>query len=175
MVSIMSKKKKKSNESKVIDRQFSENYNVKSILCIIAVILVILLLFYFLTVVLLNKGSNSITSNASIQYTKILAGESFHQKEDHYLVFFYDMSSSDASDYAGFIRTYRDKEKHLPIYTVDLHEGMNQKYLSEDDNRKATKESELKLSGPTIIEFQEGQIQDYITSSFEDYLENHVE
>lgn len=173
MVSMMVKKKK--NDSKIINRRDSYNDHIKNVFLLVIVILVILVVFYFLTVVILNKKSNSITSNASIQYTKILAGESFHQKEDCYLVFFYDMSSSDASNYASLVSSYREKEKHLTVYTVDLHEGLNKKYLSDSENRSATKESELKINGPTIIRFENGQIQDYVTSSFEDYLENHVE
>ena len=60
--------------------------------------------------VILSKKTSTVVNNASIQYTKILAGESFNQKEDDYLVFYYSMKDDDSMKYADFISKYREKE-----------------------------------------------------------------
>ena len=173
-VSRVSKTSLKSERNK-IDKQVSENSSISDAIKLIIVILVILLVFYLLTMVILSKKTSTVVNNASIQYTKILAGESFNQKEDDYLVFYYSMKDDDSMKYADFISKYREKEEHLPIYTVDLSEGFNKKYLSDLENRLASSASELKLNGTTLIHFKENKIDEYITSSFDDYLGVHVE
>ncbi len=181
----MAKKKKTKNnvsrvnsksESKKIEKQFSEDVSFGSAIQLIIVVFVILLVFYLLTVVILSKKDSSIVSNhASIQYTKILAGESFNQKEKDYYVFYYSMNDDSATNYADLISNYRDKEDHLPIYTVDLNEGLNKRYLSDTENKVAEKASQLKLKGTTLIHFKDHKINEYITSSFENYLDIDVE
>ena len=169
----MAKSKKTKNSSK-IEEQISSSANVKSTIKLIIAIAVILLIFYLLTVLILNKKSTNITSNASIQYSKILAGETFNMNENDYLVFFYDTTSDDSSSYAETVSNYKEKDKHLTIYTVDLNEGLNKKYINEDENPNATKASELRINNATLIHITNGKIVDYITSSFDEYLENTI-
>lgn len=165
----------KSDRSK-IDKQVVEDNNIKDAVKLIVIILVILLVFYLLTVYILNRKTTKVVNNASIQYTKILAGESFTQKEDEYLVFFYNMKDSKSTEYADLVSKYREKDKHLTIYTVDLNEGLNKKYLSDnDENSSAKNASELKIKGATIIHFKDNKIDEYITSSFDNYLGVSVE
>ncbi len=169
-------KVEKHTERSKIDKQVSEEDNIKNVVKLIIVILVILLVFYLLTLLILNRKTTKVVNNASIQYTKILAGESFTQKEDEYLVFFYDMKDSKSTEYADLVSKYRDKDKHLTIYTVDLGEGLNKRYITEDDeNSSALKASELRIKGATLIHFKEKKIDEYITSSFGDYLDVNIE
>ena len=175
MTKMKNTNKKFNNQHKKIDRQFSGDNSLNSGIKTVIVVVVIFIVFYLLTVFILNKKSSSIVTNdASIQYTKILAGESFNQNASKYLVFFYDSSSSDASNYIDLVSKYREKDKHLDIYTVDLHEGMNKKYVSTDENLDVDKVSDLRVKGPTIIYLKDKEIIDYTTSSFSDFLDNNV-
>lgn len=180
----MAKKKKTKNnvsrvnsksESKKQEKQFSEDASFSGAIKLIIVVFIILLVFYLLTVVILSKKSSIPVSNASIQYTKILAGESFDQKEKDYYVFYYSMDDDNSTSYADLVSKYREKENPLPIYTVDLSEGFNKKYLADTENKVASKASELKINGTTLIHFKDNKIDEYITSSFENYLDVTVE
>lgn len=173
-------KKKKRNKNLVkehnkVEQQFADDTSLADGVKVIIIVLVVLALFYLLTVVLINRKTFYVPNGANIQYTKILAGESFKQSEDDYLVFFYDSSASDASSYSDLVSNYREKEKHLPIYTVDLHEGMNKRYIADLENLEAANIYELKVKGATIIRFKEHVIHTSTTTSFEEFLNNNVE
>lgn len=167
----MAKRKKTSNYEPSIDTSTSFSGSIK----VIIAIAIIFVVFYLLTVLILNKKSTKIETNSSIQYTKILAGTTFNQKSSDYLVFFYDYSSSESSDYADLVSKYRNKDKALTIYTVDLNEGLNKKYISTDSNKDVQNVKDLKINGPTLIRIKDHKNVSYVTSSFSDYLDTTVE
>lgn len=141
----------------------------KSIFKVFIIIVVTLLVFYLLTFLILNKKTK-FTSNASINYTKILAGETFDMNNEEYLVFFYNSKDDEAATYADLVSRYRSKKEHLAIYTVDLDEGLNKKYVGSEDNSSATNAKELSINGATLVHIKNGKIENYLKSSFNDYL-----
>ncbi len=166
----MAKRKKTSNNID-IDTSTSFSGTIK----VIVAILVIFVLFYLLTVVILNHRSSKIETNNSIEYTKILAGSTFKIKSNDYLVFFYDSTSDDSSDYAELVSKYRNKKKSLEIYTVDLNEGLNKRYISSDANKDVQSIKDLKVNGATIIRIKDHKNVSYVAENFSDYLDSTIE
>lgn len=143
--------------------------NVKQIFIVILVIAVVLVVFYFLTVYILSKDTstsefiNSKPEEADIQYQEILAGNSFDIDEDNYYVLYYDMSDENLkSFYTNMITTYEEIDTHLPIYTVDMSSTFNKKYVSDEANYDVSKVEDLKISGPTLIEFDSSKVVEYV-------------
>ena len=149
-----------------IDSSFSsEMFKVVKILLAVIVFLAV---FYFLTVYLLEwDTSSSIVdtspAEADIQYQEILAGNSFSMKDNHYFVLYYDISSEDLkSSYTNLISTYEDKDEHYSIYTVDMSSAFNKKFSADTSNPSVQTVDNLKISGPTLIEFSEGKVVGYV-------------
>lgn len=149
-----------------IDSSFSsEMFKVVKILLAVFVFLAV---FYFLTVYLLERDTSSSVidttpAEADIQYQEILAGNSFSKGDDHYFVLYYDMSSEDLkSSYTNLVSTYEDKDNHFSIYTVDMSRAFNKQYSADTSNPSVQVVDNLKISGPTLIEFNQGKVTNYV-------------
>lgn len=166
------KNKNLKKQHQKIDRQYEgENLTLNKVITIIVVIGAMIGLFYLLTVGILKKQSKaSRVSNTSIQYTEILAGESFTQNKKEYLVFFYNSKDESAEENHELISKYREKEDALTLYTVDMNEGLNKNYRSEEDNYEAKDASELKISKTTVIHIKDGKVEEYITDDIKGFL-----
>lgn len=138
---------------------------LSSIIKIAAVVLVIFGIMYLLTVLILKKSSldyiKKDSEKTSIQYSEILAGTSFSKKDSEYLVLYYDKSSNDASIYEGLYSDYKAKDEHLPIYYVDLSKALNKQAVSDESNKDATSNEELKVKNGTLIRFVDKKIEEY--------------
>ena len=134
----------------------------KKIIIIAVVVLVILGLFYLLTTMIVSNKPTINTSGSgetTIQYSQILAGSSFNQNKESYLVVYYD-SSSEENDVSSLIANYSGE---LTLYTVDLADSLNKSvYVTEGSNPEATNASELKVINPTVIKFTNNSIEEYI-------------
>ena len=140
---------------------------VKKTIIIIVVAVVLLVGMYFLTTVILNKDSDDtskITENA-IQYDEILAGESFNQSEDKYYVIYYD-SSNEYSVISSLISSYQLNSSDTKLYSVDLADGMNKKYVT-DGNIVTDNASSLRVKDTTLLKFNNGEVSEVITDTNE--------
>ena len=140
---------------------------VKKTIIIIVVAVVLLVGMYFLTTVILNKDSDDnskITENA-IQYDEILAGESFNQSEDEYYVIYYD-SSNEYSVISSLISSYQLNSSDTKLYSVDLADGMNKKYVT-DGNVVTDNASSLRVKDNTLLKFNNGEVSEVITDTNE--------
>ena len=138
---------------------------VKKTIIIIVVAVVLLVGMYFLTTVILNKDSDDnskITENA-IQYDEILAGESFNQSEDEYYVIYYD-SSNEYSVISSLISSYQLNSSDTKLYSVDLADGMNKKYVT-DGNIVTDNASSLRVKDTTLLKFNNGEVSEVITDT----------
>ncbi len=167
--------KKIKQERKRIEKEINESHSLGSTIKLIVVILLILGMFYGFTIMVLNKKTNKIDSNSSIQYSKILAGETFDMNEDDYIVFFYDINGASSADYAEMVSKYKDKKNHVTIYTVDLNEGLNKSYVSDEITPDAKDALSLKVKDATMIRIKNHEITDYINTDFSNYLDSTVE
>lgn len=153
---------------KVDSMSSSFSFEFGKVVKILIAIILFFVIFYFLTVFILERGDSSSTvidttpAEADIQYQEILAGNSFSVKDEHYYVLYYDMTAEDVkSTYTNIVSTYEDQENHDPIYTVDMSSTFNKKYVSDSANRGVEDIDDLKISGPTLIEFQDGNVVSY--------------
>lgn len=140
---------------------------VKKTIIIIVVAVVLLVGMYFLTTVILNKDSDDnskITENA-IQYDEILAGESFNQSEDEYYVIYYD-SSNEYSVISSLISSYQLNSSDTKLYSVDLADGLNKKYVT-DGNIVTDNASSLRVKDTTLLKFNNGVVSEVITDTNE--------
>ena len=140
---------------------------VKKTIIIIVVAVVLLVGMYFLTTVILNKDSDDtskITENA-IQYDEILAGESFNQSEDEYYVIYYD-SSNEYSVISSLMSSYQLNNSDTKLYSVDLADGMNKKYVT-DGNVVTDNASSLRVKDNTLLKFNNGEVSEVITDTNE--------
>ena len=139
---------------------------VKKTIIIIVVALVLLVGMYFLTTLILNKGieEEKVTEN-SIQYDEILAGESFNQSEDEYYVIYYD-SSNKYSTISSLISSYQLNNNDIRLYSVDLSNGMNKKYVTDSDIITDNAVS-LRVKDTTLLKFGNGEVSEVITDTNE--------
>ena len=87
---------------------------------------------------------------------KILARNTFSQKEGSYYVYFYDFDKPDAS-----IENALSK-KELTMYRVDSGNALNMKYITDGESKlDITSINELKVKSPTIIMVLAGQVAVY--------------
>ena len=143
---------------------------------VVIILLCVVLLFglmYFLTTRILSKEvtkkrKQSEVTESTIQYEKILAGESFTMEQEEYYVVYYDSTYTNLS---STIATYQADKKDIKLYSVDLNDGMNKKYITDSDINTSSIEN-LKVKNPTLIHFKNKEVVDTITDENEikDYL-----
>ena len=135
---------------------------VKKTIIIIVIALFLLVGMYFLTKVILNKDveEDKIMEN-TIQYDELLAGESFNQDEDEYYVIYYD-SSNEYSTISSLISSYQLNNSDTRLYSVDISNGMNKKYVTDEDII-TDNASSLKVKDNTLLKFRNGEVSEVIT------------
>lgn len=168
---------KQKTKGKEIMAQFDTKASVESkkMMIIIAAILVVLGIFYL--IVGIANGSIDLNKNepAKIQNSEILAGSTFKQDDEEYLVLYYDFTKEDAEKYKNLIGTYTSSDNSISIYAVDLSRKFNSSYIKTDrdtTNTNPTNAQELKVSNPTLIKIKDKNVVEYI----EDYneIENYM-
>ena len=136
---------------------------IKKTIIIIVVAVVLLVGTYFLTTLILESDNNDderITEN-TIQYDEILAGESFNQSEDDYYVIYYD-STDEYSTISSLISSYQLNNTDTKLYSVDLANGMNKRYVTDGDIVTDSADS-LRVKDNTLIRFNNGEVSEVIT------------
>lgn len=134
---------------------------VKKTIIIIVIAIVLLIGMYFLTVFILSRDSEEqkITEN-NIQYDEILAGESFNYSGEYY-VMYYD-SSDEYSTIGSLISSYQLNNSDIRLYSVDLANGMNKKYVTDGDI-VTDGPSSLRVKDNTLLKFNDGKVVEVIT------------
>ena len=137
---------------------------VKKTIIIIVVATVLLVGMYFLTTLILSKDTEEekVTENA-IQYDEILAGESFNQGDGEYYVIYYD-SSDQYSTISSLISSYQLNNSDIKLYSVDLSNGMNKKYVTDGDI-VTDDASSLRVKANTLLKFEDGEVTETITDT----------
>lgn len=156
-------KKAKQKKNTIVKTEMSST--LKTGIVIMICILLLMGILYLVTTKILDKDTKHKTAIESyIQYDKILAGESFEQPEEEYLVVYYD-SSDKYSSLSSLISSYQSAEKGTRLYSVDLADGMNKKYMSDVVNTNSP--SELRVMYPTMLRFKNHSVIEVITSNTE--------
>ena len=150
-------------KNKIIDTKREMPSEVKRGIIIVVVAVLVVLFMYFLTTRILAKDDSSnedkVRENA-IQYDEILAGESFNKTGEYYVIY-YD-STDQYSSISSLISSYQLNNKDVKLYSVDLSDGMNKKYIT-DGNIVTKDASSLKVKENTLIKFNNGKVDEDIT------------
>ena len=135
---------------------------VKKGIIVIVVVLVVLVAMYFLTVKILSKDTkdDKVTEN-SIQYDEIMAGESFNQNNDEYYVIYYDASNK-YSNLSSLISSYQLNGTGIRLYSVDLSDGINKKYVT-DWEIVTDDASSLRVKDQTLLKFSDNRVVEVVT------------
>ena len=135
---------------------------VKKTIIIILVAVILLVGMYFLTTLILSRDveEEKITEN-TIQYDEILAGSSFGQSEDEYYVIYYD-STNEYSTVSSLVSSYQLNGGDIKLYSVDLSNGMNKKYITDGDI-VTSDASSLRVKENTLLKFEDGEMSETIT------------
>ena len=171
-----SKKNNKKKKNDVAEEVKKTSDDILNKIIIGLMVICILGLFYLLTVYITNKHTdktdteeNTETSEVSFNYDEILVGKTFSMSDSDYIVVLYDPSTSGVAD---AVSTYKESDDHLPIYTVNMTNTFNKKYVAEESNTSPSKASELAINGPTLIRITNNKLVDYIEG--EEEINNYL-
>lgn len=163
----MSKKsiKKNVNRKQIENKKANNYYNeeAKKLGIIVGIIVLIFMASYLIIGIFVTKEikwfqSNDNKTETTIQYKKILAGETFNQNKDSYYVIFTD---SDDFNYPVYETLATNNTN---IYIVDLANALNTSYVSEENTPNAQKASDLKVKKDTMIKIENKANTLYIES-----------
>lgn len=165
----MSKKKIKKNiKNKNIHYDNNTYYNeeFKKLAIIVGIILLIFVLIYLIIGIFVTKEINwfkkdNKTTETTIQYTKILASETFSQTDNEYYVIFSDSDSVNYSTYELIVSNNKDKK----IYIVDMSNPLNSKYKNEKGNSNVSSLENLKINGDTMLKVTDKKNSGYFEGS----------
>ena len=122
---------------------------------ILVVVLVSCVGIFFATKYLVKKEDTTkeeTSKEVEIDNSVAIVGTMLNKKENEYYVIIYDKKSSDAYTYSSLVTSYSSKPEHLPVYTVDLSNGLNSKYYSkEETNPKDENLNDLRFGDITLI------------------------
>ena len=147
---------------------YNNDVNIKEGLILVSVLTVIVLLMYFLTVGaqkigLFDEGYiKPEVSPAVISYENSLVGSIFNKIDEEYYVMLADFSENNNIVLSSLGAKYKNKDEHLPIYSVDLSNPFNKGIVGSTSNPSAQSVSELSINEPTLIFFKDGKNYRYI-------------
>lgn len=160
--------KRKRNKNVNVSSDNEIKKNVISAVCIVAFILLVYLgLLGLEKLGLFEKGYTKPSNDVTISETNILIGEVFNRNNDEYLVLFDKLDNNGSSYIRSLLSSREDK-----VYYVDMNDGFNKKYASDEANKDAKNASELKINDVTLIRIKNGKIDMYKTGEeeIEEYL-----
>lgn len=161
----MANRAQRRRTKKNLDDDFKQS--TKSIIITIVVVLGVFLLFFLFTKKITEKKLKTVEkekTEASIQYNEILGDNTFTMFPHEYYVLFYDFEGAEAV-YLNYLYSSYASQDNQYIYKVDLGNKLNEKFVSEETNSKASKASELKVKETTLIKIRDGKNVSYTEGS----------
>lgn len=156
------KKDKKNNIKRV--EEYNTDIKLSTFIKLVLSIVLILFVLYYVTALFIteelvinfgNDKSPSVEEAEGVE-NKILARNTFSQKEGSYYVYFYDFDEANPS-----IENALSK-KEFTMYRVDAGNALNMKYITDgESNLNITSINDLKVKSPTIIMVLAGQVAAY--------------
>lgn len=154
------KVKKQSIKKTTMTKNDSEITKLVKIVLIVTAIMVI---FYGITLLVTkNRSSNSSSENshnekAVIQYDDIMIGTMLNKNDDWYYVLIKEDEDNRMAEYETLMKLIASKEDAPKIYTANLTDSFNKKYLAKEANESSDM-SEFRVTGTTLVEIKDGQI-----------------
>ena len=145
--------------------QNEETKTMKQSLITLIIVIIGVVGIYLLTKYVVKK--DNATNNSSnteeknyIDPNTAIVGTMLNKSSDAYYVIIYDKTKDNATTYYSLVSTYKAKDKALKVYTVDLSNSLNKKYIATDNktNPKATNLEDLKFGEVTLLKVKNNKI-----------------
>jgi len=160
MVIFMKTARLRKKEEKKVETN-NEQYSIKSMAKIIIIISVVFCLFYFITT-LIVKPAEKTENEIALNENEILVNQLLNKKDTEYYVLAYKQTLYNNSGYLDvynlYINEYLTKEETLPFYYIDLDNGLNKQYYSDEMNI-TTDLTKLKLNNEVLFKIKDGKIE----------------
>ena len=146
--------------------QNEETKTMKQFLITLIIVIVGVVGIYLLTKYVVKKDSST-TDNSTTTEEKsyidpntAIVGTMLNKSSDEYYVIIYDKTGDNATTYYSIVSTYKAKDTALKVYTVDLSNSLNKKYIATDNktNPKATNLEDLKFGEVTLLKVKNNKI-----------------
>ena len=141
-----------------------EDKAVRNFIIIFVIVLLFIVGIYFFTA-FVNKDNDAKTEETNtsteveIDTSKVIVGTMLQKSDKDYYVILYKSDDNKASEYMSLASRYKSSKGALPIYTVDLSDGMNSKYYDKDNtNLSAENINDLRFGDITLLEVKDNKI-----------------
>lgn len=145
--------------------QNEETKTMKQFLITLIIVIVGVVGIYLLTKYVVKKDNSTNNSSTTEEKSYIapntaIVGTMLNKSSDAYYVIIYDKTKDNATTYYSLVSTYKAKDKALKVYTVDLSNSLNKKYIATDNktNPKATNLEDLKFGEVTLLKVKNNKI-----------------
>ena len=145
--------------------QNEETKTMKQFLITLIIVIVGVVGIYLLTKYVVKKDNSTNNSSNTEEKSYIdpntaIVGTMLKKSSDEYYVIIYDKTGDNATTYYSIVSTYKAKDKALKVYTVDLSNSLNKKYIATDNktNPKATNLEDLKFGEVTLLKVKNNKI-----------------
>lgn len=160
MIKLKKIKKRVQKKQPVIS---NDNYQLKNMIIIITIIIIMFMVFYFITTTLIKDDEEVYLeeeTSTETQKEKILVGQIFNRSDKEYYVLAYKQDDQFINLYETYISEYTSNDNHLNFYKVDLDEGLNKSYISDELNISDDLK-ELKINDTVLFKIVDGKIDSY--------------
>lgn len=160
------KKKRKVEEKNKIENVGSFDTDISKVIYIILGVVCVFCVFYLITLFVLNKDDNTTKTDEEVEISldTTIVGRSFSMPEDKYYVLYYDAKDEEVSEeYSSTITNYiySTSEDHVKLYTVDMSDVLNKKFVSEESKPMPEKVSDIAIKGTTLMVIEKGKVVEY--------------
>lgn len=145
--------------------QNEETKTMKQFLITLIIVIIGVVGIYLLTKYVVKKDNATNNSSTTEEKSYIdpntaIVGTMLNKSSDAYYVIIYDKTKDNATTYYSLVSTYKAKDKALKVYTVDLSNSLNKKYIATDNktNPKATNLEDLKFGEVTLLKVKNNKI-----------------
>ena len=160
------KSKRKVEEKNKIENVGSFDTDISKVIYIILGVICVFCVFYLLTLFVLNKDDNTTKTDEEVEISldTTIVGRSLSMPEDKYYVLYYDAKDETVSEeYSSTIINYiySTSEDHVKLYTVDMSDALNKKYVSDESKPMPEKVSDIAIKGTTLMVIEKGKVVEY--------------
>ncbi len=171
----------KKEEKKETPKIKEEKSDLKKLFILIGIIAALFIIFYAaITIVNKNKLNQIFPSDDSLgetefDYSKIMVGNMLTQNKDEYYVLAYKTEDDESNPYADDISEYESYKYDYKIYTIDLNDVFNKKYVADESNFD---DDNIIFSKTTLVKVKDGKIDsvyeddEEISNTIDDLLED---
>ncbi len=168
---VTSKKSTTQKKANVVVTE-SASTELKKLSTILVSVVGIVCVFYIITV-FVTKGNSDLKYQSSdevseISYTDILASDIL-KKDGSYYVLVKDNEDEYIDLFETYISSYVSSDDHLDVYSVDLNDALNKKYIAEENNLSS---DNLKFKGTVLLKISNGNIENTYDNS--DSINDHL-